>query len=202
MSIVNSIETVTEWVDKNVCPLVKLKLPNDKKMDASYPYELVHPAALSLFVPSKDRLPPKVTAPIPSICVQIVKGADEPLDSSREIKLRLCFAAWDPGYHGRDIFRPKGDGDKLVYMQQTAEEFTKNGEGWRDIWNFVDTALRVIENAEHLGSLRIKKKDGIEFGPYTEEDAVPDFYPYWFAWIEFSVEENFTRNRKEINEYL
>ena len=69
MSIVNSIETVRDWLTAEVCPLVKLKLPDDKATDASYPYKLVNPAAFSLFVPSKDRTPPNIAAPIPSVCV-------------------------------------------------------------------------------------------------------------------------------------
>lgn len=107
MSIVNSIEIVREWLDSTVCPMVQLKLPDDSATDASYPYKLVNPTAFSLFVPSKDRLPPKVPAPIPSVCVQIVEGTDSLTMSSRSIKIRLCFSAWDPGYHGRDIFKPK-----------------------------------------------------------------------------------------------
>ena len=45
MSIVNSIETVRGWLNTEVCPLVKLKLPDDNATDASYPYKLVNPAA-------------------------------------------------------------------------------------------------------------------------------------------------------------
>ena len=202
---VNSIETVRDWLTAEVCPLVKLKLPDDNATDASYPYKLVNPAAFSLFVPSKDRTPPNIAAPIPSVCVQIVQGDDDLLQSARDIKIRLCFSAWDPGYHGPDIFKPKGDGSG-TYIQQyneaAASYFVKNGEGWRDAWNFVDTALRLIENAEYLGDLRVIKEKGITFGPVTEQDAVPDFYPYWFAWAEFSVEETLTRNPKSYQHLL
>ena len=83
MSIVNSIETVRDWLTTEVCPLVKLKLPDDNATDASYPYKLVNPTAFSLFVPSKDRTPPKVAAPIPSVCVQIVQGNDDLTMSAR-----------------------------------------------------------------------------------------------------------------------
>ena len=120
MSIVNSIETVRDWLTAEVCPLVKLKLPDDNATDASYPYKLVNPAAFSLFVPSKDRTPPNIAAPIPSVCVQIVQGDDDLLQSARDIKIRLCFSAWDPGYHGPDIFKPKGDGSG-TYIQQYNE---------------------------------------------------------------------------------
>ena len=92
-------------------------------------------------------------APIPSVCVQIVEGTDSLTMSSRSIKIRLCFSAWDPGYHGRDIFKPKNDGSG-AYVQWQNEEaaafFEKNGEGWRDAWNFVYTALRHEGGRHHL----------------------------------------------------
>lgn len=143
MSIVNSIETVRDWLTAEVCPLVKLKLPDDKATDASYPYKLVNPAAFSLFVPSKDRTPPNIAAPIPSVCVQLVQGDDRLIRSARSVKIRLLFSAWDPGYHGPDIYKPKGDGSGSYvqqYNEAAAAYFVKNGEGWRDAWNFVDTA--------------------------------------------------------------
>ena len=205
MSIVNSIEIVREWLDSNVCPLVQLKLPDDNATDASYPYKLVKPAALSLYVPSKDRTPPKVAAPIPSVCVQLAQGEDDLIAHTRGIRIKLCFSAWDPGYHGLDIYKPRGDGSG-TYIQQYNKEasayFVKNGEGWRDAWSFVDTALRLIENAEYMGDLRVIKEQGITFGPVSEQDAVPDFYPFWFAWAEFSVEEALTRNPKNYNYLL
>lgn len=203
MSIVNSIEVIKDWLTENVCQLVKLKLPDDNATDASYPYKLVNPAAFALFVPTKDRMPPKVAAPIPSVCVQLVSGSDDTIKSSRGTKIRLLFSAWDPGYHGPDIFKPKGND---AYIQQYNEEattaFEKNSEGWRDAWNFVDTALRVIENSEHIGELRVIKEEGINFGPVTEQDSVVDFYPYWFAWVEFSVEETLVRRQKIYEHFL
>ena len=93
-------------------------------------------------------------------------------------------------------------GEAPEYNEAAASYFVKNGEGWRDAWNFVDTALRLIENAEYLGDLRVIKEKGITFGPVAEQDAVPDFYPYWFAWAEFSVEETLTRNPKSYQHLL
>ena len=205
MSIVNSIETVRGWLNTEVCPLVKLKLPDDNATDASYPYKLVNPAAFSLFVLSLDGTPPKVAAPIPSVCVQLAQGEDDLIEHTRGIKIRLCFSAWDPGYHGPDIYIPQGNGSGTYiqqYNSEAADFFQKNGEGWRDAWNFVDTALRLIENAEYIGDLRVIKELGITFGPVAEQDAVPDFYPYWFAWAEFSVEETLTRHAKDYDHLL
>ena len=91
---------------------------------------------------------------------------------------------------------------RATYNSEAADFFQKNGEGWRDAWNFVDTALRLIENAEYIGDLRVIKELGITFGPVAEQDAVPDFYPYWFAWAEFSVEETLTRHAKNYDHLL
>ena len=49
MSIVNSIETVRDWLTAEVCPLVKLKLPDDNATDASYPYKLGKPGRVLAF---------------------------------------------------------------------------------------------------------------------------------------------------------
>ena len=186
-------------------PSGKAEAPRRQRTDASYPYKLVNPAAFSLFVPSKDRTPPKVAAPIPSVCVQLTQGEDDLIEHTRGIKIRLCFSAWDPGYHGPDIYIPQGNGSGTYiqqYNSEAADFFQKNGEGWRDAWNFVDTALRLIENAEYIGDLRVIKELGITFGPVAEQDAVPDFYPYWFAWAEFSVEETLTRHAKNYDHLL
>lgn len=196
MSIVNSIEEIRDWLEAEVCPLVQLKIPDDTATDASYSYHLVNPAAFSLFVPTKDRLPPKIPAPIPSVCVQLIEGEDQLIQSHREIKVRLCFSAWDPGIHAPNLFVScdKNEG--------CSSFFQKDGGGWRDAWNFVDITLRLVENSDYIGGLRVMREQGISFGPVTEQDAIPDFYPYWFAWMEFYVEEALTRNPRSYNHLL
>ena len=53
-----------------------------------------------------------------------------------------------------------------------------------------------------MGDLRVVKEQGITFGPFTEQDAIPDFYPYWYAWAQFTVEEILTRNPQNYNHLL
>lgn len=205
MTIVDTVETIRQWLEENVCPLVKLKLPDDDHTDESYPYKLITPGVFSLFVPTSDRLPPKIAAPIPSICVSLVQGADELIKSSREVKVRLNFAAWDPGYHSSDLLFQSGkSGGELVkqYNEEASKAFQKNDLGWRDVWNFTDTALREIENAERLGGVRLIKEKGITFGVFSEEKATPNFYPFWFSWIEFSVESSIARTSKSYEALL
>lgn len=205
MSIVNSIETVREWLDSTVCPMVQLKLPDDSATDASYPYKLVNPTAFSLFRPVEGQIAPKGAGPHP-LGLRADRGGhrqpDHELEEHQDPALLLCVGSRLP--RARHL-QTENDGSG-AYVQWQNEEaaafFEKNGEGWRDAWNFVDTALRMIENAEYIGPLRVMKEDGITFGPVSEQDAVPDFYPYWFAWVEFSAEEPLTRTPKDYQHLL
>jgi hypothetical protein len=203
------MDKITRWVQREICDQVKLKLPDDNHSDASYNdhYTLVHPMAFPLYVPTKDRLQPRAVAPIPSVCIQMLSGSEAMINQKGTLKLRLCFAAWDPGEHAGDIFKPKkGKRPKNAYEQlngpEALEYYARRSEGWRDVWNFVDTALRVLENAEYLEGYRIIKEQGIEYGPVAEEDSIPDFYPYWFAWVSFSVQYGIIRKADLYQEYL
>lgn len=68
MTLVESIDKVVEWLNANVCSQISLKLPDDYKNDKEYTVEFVKPTAFPLYIPAKDRLPPSVPAPIPSVC--------------------------------------------------------------------------------------------------------------------------------------
>lgn len=58
MTLVQIIDNVVGWLEREVCSQITLKLPDDFKNDATYGVEFVHPAAFPLYVPGKDRLPP------------------------------------------------------------------------------------------------------------------------------------------------
>ena len=72
MTLVNSIDKIVSWLTENVCSKITLKLPDDYRNDTGYDVVMVNPAAFPLYVPGKDRLPPNVAAPIPSVCVQLI----------------------------------------------------------------------------------------------------------------------------------
>ena len=92
MTLTQSIDKVVSWLSENVCSQITLKLPDDDRNDAEYAVEYVHPAAFPLYVPGKDRLPPSVPAPIPSVCVQLMEGSDDLLKFRRQLQLRLCLS--------------------------------------------------------------------------------------------------------------
>jgi hypothetical protein len=171
-TIVHALETLQKWVDENLCEGSEFKVPpsGDKPDGHLYKYETTKPSAFILYIPvpekNKAKAPP-APAEVPSICIQLIKCTDR--KNTRELDIRLALATWNPGLH-----KPK--------------EFIRNSEGWRDVWNFTDKCLRVIENAEYLSGLRVKIENGIEFGPIDEQDASASLYPYWFSYIAFTIE--------------
>lgn len=199
MSVVNTIERLAKWAGENICEKVRLKLPAEDSGNESYNqrYELVTPAAFAMFVPENDRLPPGVKSNVPSLCVRLLEGSDSLTENKGRLRVQMGFSAWDTGCHGKDIFRPKV-GDPGAFEQPPPQEaagcFTRSGDGWRDAWNFVDTALRAIESAETMDGIHLVKEEGIQFGPLKEQEAIPDLYPLWFAWLTFTVEYPIARS--------
>ena len=194
MLLVESIDKVVAWLNENVCNQIQLKLPDDYKNDKEYAVEYVQPAAFPLYTPGKDRLPPNVRAPIPSVCVQLTEGSDDLLKRQRRLQIRLCLSCWNPGLHGAEVLHARPDTSKIggySYYRVTgeaAETYTRNMEGWRDSLNFADIVLREVENAEFIAGHRLVKESGIKYGPFVEDGNIWDYYPYWHNWISFTLE--------------
>lgn len=206
MSVVHLLDTVTEWARQNICDQIKLKRPPenmDDPTDEGYQYELINPAAFTMYVPTSEKLPPDIHAPFPSLCVRFLTGQDDQSSASGFVEMQFCFSTWDTGIHGRDRFIPKG---KNSYVQWSGSEadayFRRRGDGWRDAWNFVDTALRAVESVTSIGSYSIDRSIPIKFGPLTEQEAIPDLYPTWFAWMSFRVNYPLRRNIQDLQEFL
>lgn len=195
MTLTTIIDNVAKWAQESICNGLKLKLPDDDRNDEGFPGETVTPTAFPMFVPAKDRLPPNVAAPIPSLCVQFKEGKDQLVDGKRTVKLRISLATWSPGEHGTEYVVPEPDPTKPGgnrYHRRTGEDlasYTRNMEGWRGVMNFADRALEAIESAEFIAGLRlVKEGDGLSYGSFTQEGQIWDFYPYWFLWIDVTLE--------------
>lgn len=203
MSVVHVIDTLTDWAQKNICNQILLKAaPDNSEENAErYDYELVNPTAFAMFVPTAEKLPPKVRSNTPSLCVRFVKGGNNLSSGEGSLNVQFFFSAWDPGIHSEDMFHPVGDGT-FARQEPNDKEFTYTGTGWRDVWNFVDLALRKLGSQTNIDGVTIDRSTPIEFGPLTEQEAIPDFYPFWFAWISFRVTYPFRRNDPEIENFL
>lgn len=205
-TLANIVDRVVAWADENICQKVTLKAPPadvEAPDGAKYEYTEVHPACFPLFIPSSDKLPPKINTPIPSICVRIIDGEDG--RNTGTVNLEMCFSTWNPGTHGRDILQPV-DGDPATYQEWSGSEaetyFKRDAEGWRDLWNWIDVALRAIESTVGIDGMQIDRGKGVRFGPMKEDEGIPDYYPFWFASITFSLNRPIVRNVKQFDEFL
>lgn len=208
MTLVESIDKVVDWLNTKVCSQLSLKLPDDYTNDKSYDVKFVKPTAFPLYIPAKDRLPPSVPAPIPSVCVQLMEGNDDLLHEKRQLKVRLCLACWNPGEHGAEVLQARKNDAALGGYSfynvtgEAAKTYTRNMEGWRDSFNFADIVLRELEGTEYIEGLRLVKESEIKFGLFSEEGNIWDYYPYWHNWISFTLEVGIVAKTPEIYKEL
>ena len=194
MTLVESIDRIVAWLKRDVCSEITLKVTDDYRNDSAYDYQTVNPAAFPLYVPGKERLPPSIAAPIPSICAQLMEGNDDLTTHKRELQFRLCLACWNPGEHGAERLIPTADPAAtggVRYFHPTGEEakaYVRNSDGWRDVFNMLDMTLRSLEGTEFIEGHRLMKERGIKYGVFTEDGNVVDYYPYWLNWITFTLE--------------
>lgn len=204
MSVVHLIDTVTEWARQNVCERITLKVPpaNTMPNDGDYAFELATPVAFPLYIPSAEKTAPNVHFTTPSLCVRLLEGQDAQDTGKGFVDVQMVFSAWDPGYHSKDEFQPNGDGT-FRRGAVSPTHFQRSVDGWRDVWNFVDIALRAVENTVIIGGgYTIDKKTPVKFGPVVDQESLTGFYPFWFAWITFRVNYDLRRNVAEINHLL
>lgn len=207
MTIVKSIDSIVEWLSENVCSQIAFKLPQDDCNDEGCDVRYVNPASFPLYVPGKEKLPPSVEAPVPSVCVQLMEGQDDLLEKTRQLQIRLCLACWNPGRHENEVFCPrKKSNAPLGYSYYRSEDvkqmYIRSMDGWKDVFNFVDLTLQKLESAEYIAGHRLVKESGIRYGVFTEEGTVWDYYPYWHSWIGFTLEVGTTPKTPQIYKNL
>jgi len=198
MTIVNTICRITDWLNENVCTQVKFKVPPEggKPVDDDYEYQEVCPHAFPLFLPTKDKLPPSISTNYPSICVQVTNGSDELTTQSRDLNISLGFSVWNPGVHSNDLYYPKGS------RPDEPEDYRSGMDGWMDAWNLVDFTIRKLESATSINGIHISRNTPISFGPFKDQESIPDYYPFWFAWVTFSVSSDIVRFNQELEDLL
>ena len=198
MDLSSIIISITEWLNKNVCPEVELKVPavDKEPNDDTYQYQTAHPTAFPLFVPTRDKLPPKAVSNVPSICVQLIHGTDTLHE--REVTVALGFGAWNPGPHKEDWINAK---DPIAFRADMS--------GWMDAWNMVDIAARMIQSATYLGeNLEVMRNEPFDYGPYRQPKENADdewqdsYYPFWFAYLRFKVRCTLLRNNPNYEKFL
>ncbi|MBQ3405994.1 MAG: hypothetical protein IJH11_01970 [Lachnospiraceae bacterium] len=197
MNFTECVDNVVAWLD-DVCKEIELKVPDDYLNDDDYNVATTHPAAFPLYVPGKDRLPPNVAAPIPSVCAQLMEGSDDLKEGKRILKIRLCLSCWNPGTHSDGTYMPRKNEEALGgysyyrLSEGSSQTYKRNMNGWKDAFNFADLILRKLEKEEYINGLRLVKESDIKFGLFTEDGNIWDYYPYWHNWITFDLETGIT----------
>ena len=198
MTITDSLIKISDWLNAGVCQQFMFKTPpaEGTPINDKWNYEEVHPHAFPFFIPTKDKLPPNVVTNMPSVCVQLVDGSDNPAKGERDMTINLGISTWNPGVHSKDIYYPKGT------EPSEPEKYRSGYDGWMDAWNFVDAVVRKLESMTGIDGMCLSPGMPVKFSPYKEQDTIPDFYPHWFAYVQFTVRSDFIRNNQDVEQFL
>lgn len=183
MAIITILDELKDWLDKNICCNYQFKKEPSMEdaNDENYPYALINPKAYIMYVPTG--------AKTPSVTIQIPNGEIGRFEKTGTATVRLLFATWDTGKH---IENTKG-----------VKSFEISQEGWHDVFNFVNGTLRMLKNSTLLGEhIRIKHEDKIQFGQMSEKETMPNYYPYWCAWIEFTIQYGSNSTDSDLQEVI
>lgn len=189
MQLNEIIDSLTEWVQINLCDGVELLKPSSNNMPNAY--EIVNPNAFALFVPTKDQLPPDIDYQMPSICVQLKEGADNMESGVRSLNIRLAFSTYRPGH----FIEEEEEGEKVV-------KFVKDAEGWKDLWLWISKSVNKIQTEMYIEGARISKKTPVRYGHFQVDEGLVGDYPNWFAWIEFTIDCGISSKSNNYNNYL
>lgn len=184
MAVIKQLDKIKTWLENEICPQFKFKLADDDNVDVTYQYELVNPNVFILYVPPAELIG---NYRVPSICIQFDEGNESMAKASGVLNLRLQFATFNPGEHC------EYGADRV---------FDVNVEGWRDVWNLVDYIMKKLRDTELIDDMRVIKENGIHYGPISDQGQIPNFYPYYFAWMTFSVEYGIQSSKAQIRELL
>ena len=192
MSVVDDLHGVMGWLRDTVCPLVSLKQAPDigEKGEEEYDFRTVHPEVYGMYWPVGNAArQPDLKTPHPGILVQLSEGSESCRDMSKTYKVRLHLSAWNPGTHGPDVWYPKVNPEPLEprYVRGAEGTYEDGYDGWQDAWSFLDTLLREVREARDIGGLSLDRSQDVAFGPYSDQGAIIDFYPYWFCWVDLTL---------------
>jgi hypothetical protein len=164
---VSLIDNLTEWLQTKICNELQFKKAS-MVGDRNYKYELVNPTAFPCFCPPQD----KTNLPVsPSVTVQVDGIADD-LDDESVVNVALVFSVWNPGEHDNSGETPR---------------FTKNLDGWRDLWRFIDKTRKGIRHDLSIAGYRLINGT-MNARPLSGESAIMGTYPYYFGEITFALE--------------
>lgn len=167
MLLIDELEKITEWMQKNVCDHINLYEPTEK-VGRQMP-KTVHPTAFTMFIPSQDMIKERK---LPALCVQMDDGEENLKSSESSVNIKLFFAVWNPGK-----FEVNEMGVKCV----------PDTEGWKDALRFVNKAQKEIEKTVYIAGMRVDRNVPIRYEFYRTKEGIADAWPYWYAQLTFTL---------------
>lgn len=207
MTVINVIETVKEFLKQEVCPEIKLLVP-DRRDGKDYVEEYANPEVFAFFEPERGRLPEGVEYTTPSIIVLFTQGEDDLVESKQRLNIVLAFNTWRPGDYSTvnevelGSIDEEAEGITIKYKGKIEKEFFRNEDGWKDVYNLMELTKGKLISAGKIGNFPLAPTP-IKYGPYTKDSALIDFYPYYHLWMSFTLTSIPTpMTRDDIDELL
>lgn len=204
MTIISVIDTITEWLNENVCGRLAFKKapPVDRPDGEYYEHEIVPPKAWQIYKPALD-IAKFFDYDCPCVVVQPITVKVSPASLSvSSIRVRFSYLTWSPGEHIEDVYDLMPDTRTVFapqigeFEQRTRYDFRPDesgckidDDGWRDVFNFLETTLDTLAKKE-ISGLSIDPSEEIYATPYDEESVSTYFWPYHFARLEMTFKVN------------
>lgn len=165
-TIPSIMDDLTAWVAGEIAPGLEFLVPPEDAGEHAGEVATASPAVYQAFVPGEQRLA-EGEHQAPSIAVQLLGGADSQADL-RKLDVRLLLIVWAPGHFGEG-------------------GFTRDRDGWRDLYNGLEAMSRAVESAETVAGCAVDHASGVRFGFYDIDGEIPDQYPYWVGKVDFAL---------------
>lgn len=180
---VQIIDDIADWLNEN-CKDIKLKKPINKNDE----YKLASPTAFSQFLATEN----VNYIDYPFILVQFNNCDEQLINHTGDFTVLLHIGVWNPGTHPNE-----GKNIEVGVMK-----YARNADGWRDAFTLADFIIDKIKQAGNIKGHNIIYSNGIKSYPYKEQNTIVDFYPYYFAEVEFTVEKTFALTPKPYDNFL
>ena len=189
-SLLKVIESITNWLNDDVFPDIKLKQYADNELG----YVKVSPVAFSMFMPNREMRENSEEIPCPCALVQLNDATDYLKTHTGTVNILLHLMIWNPGTHDSETTAENVISPDMKY--------SRDADGWKDAVIFADCISQKLKAASNINGHRILYENGIKKYPYKEENAIIDFYPRYFVEMEFSVENASATSPKPYQKYL
>lgn len=174
--VFTAVTAVCDFLEQEICPNFLLKRGQaGKDFDDGDP-EWVHPTVYPLWLPpSTDWLTQTKRAVHPSIAVMATCETSLARAESR-VAVTLGIGTWNPGTHACETTDPD------------APALSLDMEGWAEGFRIADAIVDRLRRQSSIGAgLVADISVPAKLGPWEEDGALVDFYPFYYTRLTFEA---------------